>query len=74
MNGQSKEFPIKLDRMAIADISEIALERHPPQQYIQLIMDGAPKHDLDTAKVLLALETYLTERRVQPDFVVVLGE
>lgn len=73
MNGQS-EFPIKIDRMAIADISEIAATHPASMQYMKMIMDGAPKLDLDTAKIILALETYLIERRVQPDFTVVLSE
>lgn len=72
IRGRSKEFKLRIDRMAIADITEEVMTGAFNPKIAQLIMTGAPKQDVDTAAVILALEKYLTDRRCEPDFEVIL--
>jgi hypothetical protein len=70
----TSDFPLKIDRMAISDISELALEVMQRPDYMKFVLSGAPRHDLDTARLLIALTEYLNTRRVNTDFEVVLSE
>lgn len=73
MNGPNK-FKVKLDALAIAEITDSAeydISHTLLTDYVKL---GAPVKDITTARILLALEEYLKEHRCEPDFVVVLSE
>jgi hypothetical protein len=68
--GPSKEFPMTVNRLAIAQIANMT----PGPEVIPFIASGAPKEDVDAAIIILNLVEYLKARHVQPDFKVVLSE
>lgn len=71
MNGRS-EFKVKINRLAISEIADMALV--PVTQDQVTFMCDAPYKDLQTAQVLFGLIEYLKARKCEPDFEVVLNE
>lgn len=76
MTTGRNEFPVKIDRAAIAEIAD-AVEAGVavyPEGVTRLIMAGAPRKDIHVALVALAILKFLESRNCQPDFQVVFGE
>lgn len=71
MTTGKSDFPIKLDRKAIAKIGEISKKlRIDDLSFIR----NSSVDDVAVAYVILALKEFLLEQRCQPDFTVVLSE
>lgn len=73
--GPSKDFRIKINRQAVAEIVHSAYYQARSLENIRtMVSAGAPVEDVRAAQLLVALVEYLEERRCVPDFELVLSE